>query len=442
MPSFILWLTYYANSRAVPDGTPFMSAPILKVSIMNTVVNETDPLYHTFQAQEKNDQEINRIAGLILRSEPTELRILRSTPDSIAQEDFDHIERQFVEADQALGIQTTFLYPSMESINHTGTLPYAHSLAVESVGTRIKTIMQALRRMGIRILNWIKSILERVDRVIEGTYGRARKAKKLLEANARSIHVREVSVEWVRELYDNGNRVTTNQELEALPGQLKRLLNVSMEDSARTVEAFKTLFLDSTAQRERVMAPVISNTDLKQISAKVEEGEMSRTYSLGFGIKGNRLQIRRPFIEKPDFDPQGYAARVITQKSGKVPRKVETLDVNAAINICTNIMDVIDEIRNTRKRFADMEKNIKAIVESEPKPGENESSEFTERRRDLMAISKLLMGELGTVYKFIYISTRDLMDFIDVLLTNPRKLSTGKEKRIQTKQEAKAAAKV
>ena len=419
-----------------------MSVLIFKVSIMNPVVNQTDPLYHTFQAQEKNDQEINRISGLILRSEPTELRILRSTPDTIAQEDFDHIERQFVEADQALGIQTTFHYPSMESINHLGTLPYAHALAVESIGTRIKTIMQALRRLGVRILNWIKTILERVDRVIEGTYGRAKKAKRLLEANARSIHVREVTVDWVRELYDNGNRVTTNQDLEALPGQLKRLLHVSMEDSARTVEAFKTLFLDPKALRDRVMAPVISNTDLKQLSAKVEEGEMSRTYSLGFGIKGNRLQIRRPFIEKPDYDPQGYAARIITQKSGKVPRKVQTLDVNAAINICTNIMDVIDEIRNTRKRFADMEKNIKAIINTEPKPDDDESTEFTERRRDLMAISKLLMGELGTVYKFIYISTRDLMDFVDVLLTNPRKLATSKEKRTQVKQETKAAAKV
>ena len=409
---------------------------------MTSVVEQTDPLYHTFQAQEQNDKEINRIAGLILRSEPTELRILRSTPDSIAHEDFDHIERQFGEADQALGIQSTFLYPSMESLNHAGTLAYGHSLAVESVGTRIKTIMQALRRMGIKILNWLKSILERVDRVIEGTYGRAKKAKKLLIANARSIHVREVAVDWVRELYDNGNRVTTNQELEALPGQLKRLLTVSVEDSARTVEAFKTLFLDPKALRDRVMQPVISNTDLKQISAKVEEGEMSRTYSLGFGVKGNRLQIRRPFIEKSDFDPQAYSARVIQQKSGKVPRSVKTLDVDAGINICTNIMDVIDEIRNTRKRFADIEKNVTAIIKAEPKPSDKEDTEFTERRRDLMAISKLLMGELGTVYKFIYISTRDLMDFIDVLLANPRKLATSKEKRKQTKQDTKAVAKV
>lgn len=402
------------------------------------MLTATDPLYHTFQAQENNDAVINRISGLILRNEPTELRILRSTPDSIALEDFDHIQREFSETDEVLGIHSTFMYPSMESLNHGDTLPYAHALAVESIGTRIKTIMQALRRLGIKILNWLKSILERVNRVIEGTYKRAKKAKELITANQRSIHAREVTVDWVCELYDNGNRVTTNEELEALPGQLKHLLKVSLNDSVQTVDAFKTLFLDPKALRDRTLEPVTANKDLERISARVDEGERSKTYSIGFGVKGSRLQIRRPFIQDANFDPAGYQARVINQKKTSKPRKVTTLDANAAINICTNIMDVIDDIKASRKRFKDIEKSVTAIVKSEPKPKKDEMTEFTERRRDLLGISKLLMGELGTVYKYIYISTRDLMDFIDVLLVNPKKLTTGKEKRKDAKQDAKA----
>lgn len=401
-----------------------------------------DPLEVVFNAQVHNAQEVDRITALIQQGEAHELRVLKSTPASIANEDFDSIQQDFEPLNTKLGINEIFAFPSFESLNNSALQEYSHSLAVESISARLKTIMQALRRMGIRILNWIKNIIERVNTVIEGTYGRAKKAKQLLTANARSIHVREVTVDWVLDLYTNGTRAVENEELVNLPGQLERLLAVSLEDSARTVDGFKQLFMNPTATRDSVMKSIVSNQDMKLLASKVDNGEMSITYSFPFGLKGTRLQIRRPLIDQQDFDPQAYSARIVKQKATKRPGRVKTLEASAAINICTNIMDVIDSIKASRKRFADIENGVKAIIKASETPPKDEAVEMVERRRDLMAISKLLMGELGTVYKFIYVTTRDLMDFIDLLLANPRKLAAAGERRKDAKKDAKETKKI
>lgn len=388
--------------------------------------SETDALSKLFATMDKNTGIVEGIGEALEQHIALERR-LSPTKSSVGDADkYSILIAQMNELDNTLKA-TPITLPSMEGVTDPVSIAYVHGLALESLKVRIRSIMMSLGRLYQRIEVWVGKVLDRINEAIEGTYGRAKRNLKVLTERQRELHPSDITNTKFMILYQNGDRVLSEKEMVNLPIALGNLLEASIADCTDIVKGMDRLYLEDVLSRNNALAQASRYANTRKVASNVTDHTDYSVFNFDIGIRRKRIVISRSNVIQENYNPKYFDTRVNDIDATKEVKGVKTISASAAMDVCKGVMDLITQVRNARKDYRVFSDSSKRIADAEKalKRKGDPLPEVEQRRRDLVGVSKILLGEMGSLYKFIYLCTRYLIDMTDLLLINPKRLVRG-----------------
>lgn len=394
------------------------------------VLEKDDPLYDVFDTQDNNLHAVDQLIEDNVKSTQVERTLLKKGAESISLEMLGEYTETLKRLDKRLGIDSSTLYFSLESMQYSVSRERAYDLSVESITVRLKTIAKAIGKMVTKILHWLGRVVDRMNEVIEGTYKRAIKNKKEIETNKRSIFERPINNKKLMRTFMHGDKQLKNAEVVKASMFLTELLKVEFQSTTAIANGFITLASEENKSREEVLKDYNHNTRLGELSSTMEKvGKEGIRYVFSGGVAGITLRIERPNITDPDFDPTAFKASIKQLETKTKPKRAVSLSADDSIAICNQVIESIELIKSQRKTMSNLATDIKRISKEIERRGTVEAEYVIQRRKDLLGISKVLLGELNTVYKYAYAVSRRLIDFTELSLMKTSKLNNLEKKK-------------